>query len=34
MCKIACLVKNPCGINALCSAQNHEQVLNLSSTPP
>lgn len=25
-CKIACLVKNPCGINALCSAQNHEQV--------
>ncbi|PNF25788.1 hypothetical protein B7P43_G12126 [Cryptotermes secundus] len=26
MCKIACLVRNPCGINALCSAQNHEQV--------
>jgi len=28
-CKIACLVKNPCGINALCSAQNHEQVTEL-----
>jgi hypothetical protein len=26
MCKIACLVKNPCGINAVCSAENHQQV--------
>lgn len=26
MCKIACLVHNPCGKNALCSAENHLQV--------
>ncbi|KAK3931322.1 Fibrillin-1, partial [Frankliniella fusca] len=26
MCKIACLVENPCGRNALCSAQGHRQV--------
>ncbi|KAF5291111.1 hypothetical protein FQA39_LY14353 [Lamprigera yunnana] len=26
MCKIACLVKNPCGKNALCSAERHKQV--------
>jgi EGF domain len=25
MCKIACLVKNPCGANALCSNENHKQ---------
>lgn len=25
MCKIACLVHNPCGKNALCSAENHKQ---------
>lgn len=25
-CKIACLVNNPCGKNALCSAENHAQV--------
>lgn len=26
MCKISCLVKNPCGQNALCSAEGHKQV--------
>lgn len=26
MCKIACLAKNPCGKNALCSAEHHKQV--------
>lgn len=26
MCKIACLVNNPCGKNALCSAEKHTQV--------
>lgn len=26
MCKIACLVHNPCGKNALCSAEEHRQV--------
>lgn len=26
MCKIACLVNNPCGKNTLCSAENHKQV--------
>lgn len=26
MCKIACLVNNPCGRNALCSAEKHKQV--------
>lgn len=26
MCKIACLIKNPCGKNALCSAENHQQI--------
>lgn len=26
MCKIACLVRNPCGKNALCSAEQHTQV--------
>ncbi|CAG2055426.1 unnamed protein product, partial [Timema podura] len=25
-CRIACLAKNPCGVNALCSAENHRQV--------
>lgn len=31
-CKIACLVKNPCGINALCSAENHRQVIKFFTT--
>lgn len=26
MCRIACLVKNPCGRNSLCSAENHRQI--------
>lgn len=30
MCKISCLANNPCGPNALCSAENHKQVSKMN----